>query len=336
MSNRAAVLQSHLGRQQVRDAMGAGAFIGYGKVILFGEHFVVYGLPALVSAVKEYTDCQIEHVPGSVGWMVEDNRPAVPGYKGSKRAEQEQAHDLVVKHFNLDLTEGRGVRITLGGPLVPTSGIGASASNVTALARAISYAWDLNLNDEEINAAAFEGEKGYHGTPSGIDNTAATYGGLLSYSRTANGPKFTPVKVRSEAFLVVVSTGITASTVDVVADVRRRKNESQKWFEDLCASYERVYLDAVDALEADDWAAVGRLMNQNHEFCRQLNLLIPELDDIVYASRWAGAAGAKMSGTGRGGIAVALCLTKQSQAGVAEALKNVPAAKYVWQYSIGG
>ena len=195
MSNRAKVLSTHTAPRQVRDTMTPHKHKGYGKVILFGEHFVVYDIPAVVCAVNEYTDCMIERIPGTSGWTVVDNRPAVPGYKTSKAKEQALAHDLVIDHLGLDLSNGKGIRIHLGGDLVPTSGIGASASNVTSLARAFSDCFDLNLTEDEVNAAAYRGEAGYHGTPSGIDNTAATFGGLLSFCRSPKGPKFTLLKV---------------------------------------------------------------------------------------------------------------------------------------------
>jgi mevalonate kinase len=156
---------------------------GYGKLILFGEHFVVYKVPALVAAVSDATECEVKLLPGGSGISGDDNRPAVPGYKVEKKDEHDEAVKLVLKHMGCDF-ESQGVQVTFGGNLTAVSGIGASAAATVSLARAVAAAQGKTLTEEEINRAGYEGEKGYHGTPSGIDNTAATYGGVLRFQRT--------------------------------------------------------------------------------------------------------------------------------------------------------
>ena len=182
----------------------------FGKLILFGEHFVVYKVPALVAAVSAYTDCDIEFTD-EAGLEVVDDRPAVPGYKVEKKAEADEAIDIVLKHFNID-TAQRGMKITFGGDLTAVSGIGASAAQVVSLARAIATTTPLPLSEDEINAAGYEGEKGYHGTPSGIDNTAATFGGVLRFQRTDTSPLFVKKRLANPVRIVYASTGLTAST----------------------------------------------------------------------------------------------------------------------------
>ena len=165
----------------------------FGKLILFGEHFVVYKVPALVGAISAYTDCECEFTSGT-GLEIVDNRPAVPNYKVEKKEEADEAINLVLNHFNLNPAE-RGLKLTFGGDLVCASGIGASAAQVVALARAVNFADPRGLTEDQINAAGYEGEKGYHGTPSGIDNTAATFGGVLRFQRTDGDPIFVKKKL---------------------------------------------------------------------------------------------------------------------------------------------
>jgi mevalonate kinase len=155
--------------------MGSGK--GYGKTILFGEHFVVYGLPAIASALSSYTTAEVKIVDGK-GWEVIDQRPATPGYKKKKYNEAMQSIKNVIEHMNVDVGCQK-LEITFSGDLFAASGVGASAAQATSLARAINDSFTLMLDDEKINEAAYEGEKAYHGTPSGIDNTASTYGGLI-------------------------------------------------------------------------------------------------------------------------------------------------------------
>lgn len=311
-----------------------GKHIGYGKVILFGEHFVVHGAESIVAGISEYTECRVEITPGEPGVKVVDKRPAVPGYIKEKRAEQEKAHKLVLDHLKIDTTKD-GLRIFLGGPLVPSSGIGASASDVVALSRALSELFNLGLTEDQVNQSAFIGEGGYHGTPSGVDNTAATFGGLISYRRAAGKPVFSPISFSQELYLVVIGTGITASTTKVVGDVRKLKEAKPEFFADLMKQYGAVAAQAREALQSGDLAKVGKLMVKTHDLCRQIGISCEPLEQIVSCCLRNGALGAKLSGTGRGGIAVALADSVQARDALEKALKaQCPAAKFIWKYTV--
>lgn len=298
----------------------------FGKLILFGEHFVVYKVPAIVGAITAFTDCDVEFLE-TPGVEVVDDRPAVPGYKAEKKEEGDEAVAIVLRHFGID-TAKEGVRVTFGGSLTAVSGIGASAAQVVSLARAIGIAKQLRLDDDQVNAAGFEGEKGYHGTPSGIDNTAATFGGLLRFQRTDGAPVFTRKRLRAPLRIVFASTGITASTSTVVGDVRKKKDADPAWFDALLAKYVALAARAETALEEGDMASLGTLMNENHTLCQEITVSCPELDALVVAARAAGAIGAKMSGTGRGGLMLALTPTVELQTAVADALRKL--APQVW------
>ena len=271
------------------DETGMRSTRAFGKLILFGEHFVVYKVPALVGAVAAATECEVVFTDAP-GLEVVDDRPAVPGYKVEKKAEADEAIDLVLKHFELD-TSKRGMKITFGGDLTAVSGIGASAAQAVSLARAIGSALPKKLTEEEINAAGYEGEKGYHGTPSGIDNTAATYGGVLRFQRTDDAPIFTMKKISSPIRIVYASTGITASTSKVVADVRSKKEADPAWFDALLAKYVSLVGEGEKALDAGDLPKLGELLDQNHSLCQELTVSCKELDDLVLAARAAGAIG---------------------------------------------
>lgn len=299
----------------------------YGKLILFGEHFVVYKVPALVGAVSAYTDCEFEFME-SPGLEVIDQRPAVPHYKDKKKDEANKAINLVFKHFNID-TSKRGVKLTFGGDLCCVSGIGASAAQVVALSRAIGHALSFELTEDQVNAAGYEGEKGYHGTPSGIDNTAATFGGLLKFQRTDDKPIFVKKKIQEPIRIVYASTGITSSTTAVVGDVRAKKEADEAWFNGLLSRYLELVKKGEAAIEAGDLNELGKLLDENHTLCQELTVSCKELDDLVIAARKAGALGAKMSGTGRGGLMIALTPTEECQNAVAKSLQGL--APQVWK-----
>eukprot|EP01083_Nonionella_stella_P053010 140452_1 len=120
----------------------------FGKLILFGEHLVVYEAPALVGAVSAYTDCKLEYLDDKTGFEVIDNRPAVPLYKDKKKAEGDEAINLTLTHLGVD-TKNRGVKLTFGGDLTCASGIGASAAQVVSLARAVNIADSRSLSEDE-------------------------------------------------------------------------------------------------------------------------------------------------------------------------------------------
>jgi mevalonate kinase len=297
----------------------------FGKLILFGEHFVVYKVPALVGAVAAYTDCSVEFTD-EPGVEIIDNRPAIPNYKVKKAEEGEKAVQLVLEHLKV---ADRGMKLTFGGNLCCASGIGASAAQVVSLARALKQSVPLEMTEDEINAAGYEGEKGYHGTPSGIDNTAATFGGLLKFQRTDDAPIFTKMQIKAPIRIVYASTGITASTMTVVGDVRDKKEKDPEWFDGLLKQYVAIVEKGEKAVNEGDLVELGKLMDENHTLCQDLTVSCKELDDLVDAARKAGAIGAKMTGTGRGGLMVALTPTEEVQNSVAEALEKL--APQVWK-----
>ncbi|MFX1382252.1 MAG: mevalonate kinase, partial [Promethearchaeota archaeon] len=250
--------------------MGTGK--GYGKTILFGEHFVVYGLPAIASALSNYTIANVTVSEGK-GWDVDDQRPATPGYKKKKYDEAMQSIKNVLKHLNIDM-ENQKLEINFGGELFAASGVGASAAQCTSLARALNDTFNLNLDDEKINEAAYEGERAYHGTPSGIDNTASTYGGLIWFVKNLSGGKNTMdlLKSPNKIPLVIGNTGLTASTTEVVGDVRKLKEENPHKFDKIFKEYENIASEAKNALLSGDKKKIGELMNQNHKLLQELTV----------------------------------------------------------------
>jgi mevalonate kinase len=307
---------------------------GKGKAILFGEHFVVYGLPALAAGIASVTTAKITRVR-SFGWKLVDNRPAMPGYKEKKYEEQKVSIDNMLKHLNIDTTK-TGFQIDLEGDLVCASGIGASAASCVAIARALSDEYSLGLDDDQVNETAFIGETGYHGTPSGLDNTTSTFGGLIWFERDLSGgpPKFEKLKLGKAANLVIASTGLTASTKVVVGDVSKKKEAGPDWFDSISREYLRLVNEAKVALIGLDFDKVGALMNRNHGLLQQLTVSCKELDNLVTVALDNGAIGAKMTGTGRGGNMIALAPDEATMNKIAEALRKGGAAG-VWTTSFG-
>ena len=294
--------------------------IGFGKVILFGEHFVVYGLPAIAAAIGDNTIATIEK---SDRFCLIDNRPETPGYKKEKAGQREESTKKILEFMKID-TKTNPIKITLGGNLLAASGVGASAASCTAIARALSVFFKLNLSDEKINEIAYEGEKGYHGTPSGIDNACSTFGGLIWYRKNLNGEPnlIEKIKPKQPIGIVMGNTSITSDTKKAVAEVAERKKNNPERFNKIFDEYEQIAVAARKALESFDLKKVGDLMNKNQLLLKEIGVSCSELDFLVELALSNGAYGAKLTGTGKGGYMVALTPTPEIQDKVANAMKK--------------
>ena len=298
--------------------MGKGD--GFGKVILLNEHFVVYGLPAIASAIGAKTTALVQRRAG-YGIEIEDKRPETKGYKAEKAAQQKESLDLMLKFMKISTTKD-AYRVTLGGDLLAASGVGASAASCAAIARAFSEELRLNYSDDKINEIAYEGEKGYHGTPSGIDNTAATYGGLIWYKREGASHLMERIRLKKPVEIVMGNTGLVANTKVVVGGVKERREKEPEKYAQIFHDAERLVYEARKELETFNLKKVGEYMNQNHTLLQQIGVSCPELDMLVDLARNNGALGAKLTGTGKGGYMVALTPTRVLQERVARAMEK--------------
>jgi hydroxymethylglutaryl-CoA reductase len=192
-------------------------------------------------------------------------------------------------------------------PDVPRGmGMGGSAALAVAIVRALDIHYKLNLTDEEVNDLAYLSEQIAHGKPSGIDNTLATYGKPLVY-RMGNPPLVEPLNIAQPLSLVVGRTrteGLTAITVQNVRDARERQ---PKLYEKIFDDIDSLVLQAVSALQANDIATLGELMNVCHGLLNALQVSTPEIERLIGIARRAGALGAKLTGGGGGGAVIALC-----------------------------
>jgi mevalonate kinase len=313
--------------------LGKGS--GYGKVILFNEHFVVYGIPAIASALGNKTDAEVvptddltpSGADGSMageGWVLEDKRPANPGYKTEKFHHQKESIERVLKAANFDATKNN-IKITLGGDLKAVGGVGASAAVCVSIARALNEEFSLGFDDNRTNEIAYEGEKAYAGTPSGIDNTASTFGGLLWFSKNLEGGPNTmeKIKLKKPVEIVMGNTGLTANTKAAVAGVRERKENNPEKYNKIFEESKELVTKARAKLDELNLEEIGQLMDKNHKLLQEIEVSHERLDALVEIARENGAIGAKMTGGGLGGYMVALTPGPEIQEKVAQAMENV-------------
>ncbi len=216
--------------------MGKGS--GYGKVILFGEHFVVHGVPGIVSAIDSTTDAEVKKTGKES--QVKDERKTAKGYAEEKRLQQLESIERMLKTMEIDLKTP--LNIWIGGTLPGFSGLGASAASSVAIARAIAEELGMKVSDEKINEIAYEAEKAYAGNPSGIDNTAATFGGLMWFRKNMNGGPDTIEKlsIRKPVEIIIGSTGKVANTKAMVEGVAERKRKNPQKYNPLFKQAEDI------------------------------------------------------------------------------------------------
>ena len=298
--------------------MGRGT--GYGKTILIGDQFVLEGVPAIVSSIPYVTECVVERIDGT-GWILEDNRKEVPGYKKSKEEMQKESINRILEVMKID-TSKIGLKITFGGDLLAGSGVGASAASCVALARALNDEFNLGLSIEEINHIAWEGEFAYHGTPSGVDNTASCYGGLMLYQLKGDEKIVEKIKVKRPIEVVLANSGVSADTRKLDELVENEKKKDPEGFKKKMDLITDQVFKVKDALERWDLETVGRIMTENHKILIDMGLSHEKLIYLCNRAIELGALGAKLTGGGMGGYMVALTPGKDLQEKVATAIEK--------------
>lgn len=266
----------------------ASAFAS-GKVILLGEHVVVHGHPGLVAAIDRGVRVTVS--------------PLRPGEAAPARDER-LARPLALAQRLLGL-DARGVALEVAGDLPIGMGLGSSAALAVALVRALAASAGRALRDEEVAAHAHEIERLFHGTPSGIDSTAATHGGVLWFE-AGPPPSHRSVAVAAPLALVVVLSRTAHTTARTVGGLRERAAAAPEVYRPVFAAIAALVVAARAALEGGEAARLGELMTMNHGLLRACGVSTPELDALVEDALAAGALGAKLTGGGGGGAVIAL------------------------------
>jgi len=306
-----------------------------GKVILLGEHAVVYGRPALAVPVTLVQATATLTVLGqAVAPAVNDFWIDAPGLGRRYRLADAPPDDVLALAVNLVLGQAGlpapAARLTVESTIPPASGLGSGAAVCTAVVRALAAAVGLALDAAAVSALVFETEKLLHGTPSGIDNTVVAYARPV-YFVAGRPPQ--PLIVRRPLHLLIADTGRPSPTRLTVGAVRAAyeldRPRYTKLFDAIAALVER----ARAAIEGQADEALGPLLNRNHALLAELAVSSPELEVLIAAALAAGAQGAKLSGGGGGGNLLAL-VTPATAAPVEAALRAAGAVR-VWGTHLG-
>ncbi len=277
-----------------------------GKIILFGEHAVVYGRPAIaVPVLQVEARAVIKPEPRGALGSVRIQAPDI-GMDASL-ADLPESQPLAVairevfKALNISRLPAMLIRVTSSIPIA--GGLGSGAAVSVAIIRALAAFLGHPLPAERVSILAYEVEKLHHGTPSGIDNTVITYRMPVFFKR---GQPIQTFHIPQPFTIVIGDTGIHSPTSIAVGDLRRAWQANPDRYDPLFDAVEQIVQTAKDAVESGQPERLGPLMDQNHELLCQMDVSSTELNSLVEVARLSGALGAKLSGGGRGGNMIAL------------------------------
>lgn len=304
-----------------------------GKAILFGEHAVVYGQPAIAVPLSQIrTTVQVESLdPGTTGVLID-----APDISQSYWLHEAGRDDPLASAVRLTLDElgmeaPVDVHLTIHSQLPIASGLGSSAAVSVAVIRALSAHLAKPLEVETISKIAYTVECIHHGTPSGIDNTVVAYEKPVYFVRE-HKPELIPISTPLN--LVIGDTGVAISTTIPVSLLRERWEQDPgtygKWFEEIG----EIVIKARTILETGSIESLGALMDQNQILLEDMGLSSLELQRLIGAARESGALGAKLSGAGMGGIMLALVEPDSAQ--IVETALRKAGAKQVFITEVDG
>jgi mevalonate kinase len=299
-----------------------------GKIILFGEHAVVYGRPAIAAPVNQVrANAIVMAEPRSPAGRVTIQAPQIDLDNTLDALPSDHpislAIHLVLGALGIKSPPAFHLRLTSTIPVA--AGLGSGAAVSVAIIRAVSSFLGHPLQDDQVSTIAFEVEKLHHGTPSGIDNTVITYQRPVYFIKGARIESF---QVSVPFTIVIGDTGIKSPTAVAVGDLRRAWQVAADHYEPLFDAVGMLAQAARQEIEHGNPLAIGSLMNENHSLLQEMGVSSPELDNLVEAARSAGALGAKLSGGGRGGNMIALAAA-EDPAIIATALSSAGAIRTI-------
>lgn len=295
-----------------------------GKLMLFGEHAVVYGKPCIVTAVNQRLsikaqlndetvfvldapDVDIKNYSKLMTHLGEGEIP-----KGAKFVEH-ATKNFLTKH-KID----GGVKFETVTQFKSTFGFGSSSASAVCTIKALSELFEIKLNEKEIFELAYKTVLDVQGLGSGFDLAAAIYGGTLYF--VTGGKTIEPLPI-DHLPLIVGYTGIKADTATIVKEVKARFENKQDQLKNIYDEIEKIVEEAKIAFSKKDFQKLGELMNSNQKYLEELGVSTNKLSSMINASRNAGAYGAKLSGAGGGDCMIALAPENKTIA-VKKAIEN--------------
>jgi mevalonate kinase len=270
---------------------------GSGKIILFGEHFVVHNSYAIAAAIDKYVEVEITEINDSKKAELDSifNSEEV-----RKTGHLYKAGIKMLEHLDLKKQMKLSISSTIN-----SSGLGASAAFCVAFAKALNEKFSLDMDMVKVNELAFEGEKAFHGNPSGIDNTTSMYGGIVLFWKESK-LNYNKINPKEKLKLLVVDTGKKRNTDKLIANVTEFMNNNPEQFKEYIAEVNHLVDDAKDAMLVGDMKYLGELMLINQSLLEKIGVSTEDIKKIITLGINNGALGGKLTGAGGGGSVILL------------------------------
>lgn len=292
------------------------------KIILFGEHFVVYGNPAILASINRriFVDAR----------MIDENKVVIRSDIGLSGEYSASAFTIIQGGIEAKATldplynairqvlsargKKTGVEIVISSGVPPGIGLGSSAAACVATVAAVNSLFQKKPSKQKLCELAIESERLIHKNSSGADCYVSTFGGLIYYSKAGG---FKKMRSKGPLGLVIASTGVKHSTGDLVEGVKRLKDRNESLFKSLAKQAADTCAQARGAMASGRRDKLGALMNENQAILRQMGVSHYKVEDLIDICGKAGALGAKITGAGGGGAVIALAANKQDSAKIA-------------------
>jgi len=273
-----------------------------GKLMLMGEHAVVYGFPCIVTAVSERLAVSIEETNDE---KITIDAPQVKDTRFVDQAIIDGCSAFGIVHH--------GLHIKTQSNFSNCYGFGSSSAVTVATLEALAVTFHKQIDKKSLFELAYKTVLAIQGVGSGFDVAAATYGETLLYTKGGDTLEQLSWDLNNGVSLVVGYSGVKANTPEIVRDVASKKEAQPEKVNRIFEAIGKLVLQAKEAGDKKDWETVGKLMNFNQEYLRDLGVSTEKLESMIYAAKQAGAYGAKLSGAGGGDCMIALTLTQKKK-----------------------
>lgn len=279
------------------------------KIIFFGEHAVVYGYPAIVSAISKRSYCEISQRTDKQFKIKLIDFKSSRNYNLNNLNLNFEENDKrfapfysIIKDLHKEYNFKVGINIKIYSDIPVGAGLGSSASINVSLTNALNHFFGLNLSKKQVSEKALIGERVIHGNPSGIDNTIASFGGILWYQKG----EFEPFEIKEHLSLIVSNTKIHRNTSELIKNVRTLYEKQENKVTEMFESIKEIVSKAKTYFQNNNLPELGNLMSQNQKLLEKIGVSNSEIENLINIANKNGAYGSKLTGAGGGGCIISL------------------------------